>query len=140
MSEVQVINKISKKVSELTVDDIAVYCEESGVTISALCLKLNSLLNATREIKDRDGDIIDTMPDNNIQLKALGVALELLKLVSGKAVPTVGVVQHQLAPSDIARLELIATELKGLETRLNTDTIQRGITIEPVDDAVISIQ
>lgn len=140
MSEVQVINKISKKVSELTVDDIAVYCEESGVTISALCLKLNSLLNATREIKDRDGDIIDTMPDNNIQLKALGVALELLKLVSGKAVPTVGVVQHQLAPSDIARLESIATELKGLETRLNTDTIQRGITIEPVDDAVISIQ
>lgn len=127
MSEIQAINKINKKVSELTVDDIASYCQESGVTISALCLKLNQLLNATREIKDRDGDIVDTLPDNNVQLKALGVALELLRLVSNKQVVGTVAVTHQMAAGDIDRLEAIAHELHGLETRLIKDNIQQGI-------------
>lgn len=124
--EISVINKINKKVSELTVDDIALYCEQSGITISTLCLKLNQLLNATREIKDRDGEVVDTIPDNNIQLKALGVALELLRLVSIKPIHAGMVIEHQIAPGDIERLEAIAHELKGLESRLNTDSIQQG--------------
>lgn len=128
--ELSVVNKINKKVSELTVDDIAEYCEKSGVTISALCLKLNQLLNATREIKDRDGEIVDVLPDNNVQLKALGVALELLRLVSTKEVVGTGVVTHQMAPGDIDRLENIAKELKGLEGRLMSDKIQQGETID----------
>ena len=135
MKEIQVINKITKKISELTVDDIAQYCESAGVTVGSLCLKLQELLNATREIKDRDGDIIDVLPDNNIQLKALGVALELLRLVSGKDVGGTATVTHQMAPGDIERLENIAKELKGLESRLNTDTIQQGC----VDADIITI-
>lgn len=126
-NEIKVLNKISKNVSELTVDDIALYCSESGVTIGALCLKLNQLLNATREIKDRDGDLVDTVPDNNTQLKALSVALELLKLVGGKNDVVVGTVQHQMAPGDVERLEAIVKELKGLESRLVVDKVQQGV-------------
>lgn len=126
----KIINKISKKCSELTVDDIAIYCEENGVTIGSLCYKLNELLNATREIKDRDGDVIDIIPDNNVQLKALSVALELLRLVNNKTVAVIGKIEHQMSDGDILRLEAIATELKGLESRLISDRIQQGMVID----------
>lgn len=119
-----------KKVSELTVDDIATYCDGAGITLKTLCTSLHRLLNAQKVVKWENGvdPIYDN--DNNVQIKALSTAFELLKLVGGKVVE--GTVQHQhsLAPGDIERLESIATELKGLETRLINDRTQQGHTID----------
>lgn len=129
-NEISVINKINKKISELTVDDIAKYCADEGLTVPRLCKKLNILLDAKRIRYDRDGDVAGEDEDNNTQLKAVTTGLELLKLIGGKVVATMGVVEHQMAPGDIDRLELIATELKGLESRLVVDKIQQGVLID----------
>ena len=55
------------------------------------------------------------------------MALELLRLVSTKEITGTAVVTHQMDSGDISRLEAIANELKGLESRLSTDTIQQGV-------------
>lgn len=126
--EISVITKIHKKVSELTVDDIATCCEKNGVTIDSLCSKLKDLLNATREIKDRDGDLVDTLPDNNVQLKALTVALELLKLVGSKDVKVSGTVEHKHFPvEDLPKLEAAVKEMARLREVIKSSPIQQGI-------------
>ena len=127
--EIVVVNKINKKVSELTVDDIALYCEQSGITISSLCLKLNGLLNATREIKDRDGDLLDTVPDNNVQLKALVVSLELLKLVNKKDTNiNIGINEKQIGLEEAKEIEDIFKRVEDLRKRRDMDRIQQGAT------------
>lgn len=141
MSELSVITKISKRVSELTVDDLAIYCNEAGVTVSSLCVVLSRLLNAQRVVKWENGvdPIYDN--DNNVQVKALGTALELLKLVGNRGGEMVsGVVTHQMAAGDIERLEAIASELKGLESRLVQDRTQQGVAVDAVvvADTVVS--
>ena len=128
MGEIGVVNKISKRVSEITVDDIARYCEEAGVTVESLCVKLKELMGAGKEIRDRDGERTGVKePDWNVQYKAMVVGLELLKLVK-KDVEIVGMgqVEHKMAAGDIERLEAIARELRGLERRLVEDSVQRG--------------
>lgn len=127
MNDVRVINSI-KKMSEITIDDIALCCERNGVTIDSLCSKLRDLLNATRDIKDRDGDLVDTIPDNNVQLKALSVALELLKLVGGKQIEVSGVIQHKHFPvEDLPRLEAAVKEMAKLREVIKSNPVQRGI-------------
>lgn len=122
-----VVNKINKKVSELTVDDIAMYCEEAGITVYTLCRNLKILETASIPKFDRDGEEIAQIPDNNVRLKVLMVEAEMLKLIARKELIGTSVVQHQMAPGDIDRLEVIAKELKGLESRLVVDKVQQGI-------------
>lgn len=124
----KVVTQIHKKVSELTIDDIAICCERNGVTVDTLCSKLKELLNATREIKDRDGDLIDTIPDNNIQLKALTVALELLKLVGGKQVEVTGTIIHKtVSPEDVVRIEAAVKEMARMKKIVDSNPIHQGI-------------
>lgn len=122
-----------KKCSELTVDDLAQYCEEAGLSVKELCVSVARLTKAQKIIKYEYG--VDPVydEDNNTQLKAVQTAFELLKLVGGKVVMVGGSVAHQMAPGDIERLEAISTELKGLEGRLAEDKVQQG----RVEEAVI---
>lgn len=114
------ITTLSKKHSSLTIDDIANYCERNEVTVDVLCAKLKELLNAKRFDGWQD------VADSNVQLKALMVGLDLLRLVNTKTDIAVATVTHQMAPGDIERLEVIAKELKGLEYKLVDDKIQQG--------------
>ena len=131
MGELQAINKIVKKVSDITVDDLQLYCEKAGVTVEALCVKLGELLNAGHGGMDKYGDAKGVFePDFNIQYKAMVVGMELLKLIKKDVGVVVGQVTHSMAPEDISRLEMIAHELKGLEQRLVTDKVQQGEVVD----------
>lgn len=123
--------EIKKKTSELTVDDIAVYCEKNGITIESLCLKLNQLLNATRDKYDKYGDFDRAEPDNNVQLKALGVALELLRLVNNKTVEVSGTIVHKAVPAeDIIKVETVFNNMMELRRRRDLDRIQQGVVMD----------
>lgn len=123
---------INKKISEYTVDDIAIHCSEANITVARLCVDLDTLLKAEKISRGAWGAESD--PDNHTRLRALGICLELLKLVGQTPVQTIATVQHVMAPGDIDRLKDIATELKGLESRLNSDSIQQG---SPVIEATV---
>lgn len=63
----EILSVISKH--NLSVDDL-IKCGKEG-------------LSATRDIKDRDGDIIDTVPDWNIRHKFFSSFMELLGYLDG---------------------------------------------------------
>lgn len=129
-NESKVISQINKKISELTVDDIAMYCQENGITIGSLCYKLNSLLNFKKTVKD-DMGVPEEVDDGIIQLKALTVALELLKLVGNKDIKVSGIINHKaISTEDIDRLESISRELIGLEKKRISNPIQQGEVID----------
>lgn len=131
--ELKVLGKI--KASDITIDDIALACERAGVTLESLCTKGMEFLNAKKEVYDNDGEYIGEEKLYNVQLKAWFGFMELLKLVNREAVVMTGEVQHKMNANDVERLEAIAKELKGLESRLVTEKVQRGNIIE---EAVIS--
>lgn len=139
-SKLTIINKINKKIGQLTIDDIGEFCAEAGITVSRLCVDLDKLLKATRTLRDNTGEY--EVDDNNVRLKAVMSCLELMRLTGVKTESGTVTVQHQMAPGDISRLEAIAKELKGLEMRLVMDKIQQGVPVDASDitDAVISRQ
>ena len=126
------------KISNLTVDDIATHCERAGITVSSLCGDLSRLLKAQRVGKWENGVDPIYVDDNNVQVKALACAMELLRLVGSHTADAGVVVTHQLAAGDIERLEDIARELKSLEGRLVKDKVQQGVPV--ATDAVILIE
>lgn len=129
--EMKVVNTVVKKASEITVDDIARSCAKYGVTLDSLCAKGVEFLGATKERYDIMENKTVVEPQYQVQLKAWFGFLELLKLVSKEGtVATVGAGVLTIAPEDVVRLESIAKELKGLESRLGGDGIQRGDVVD----------
>lgn len=130
--QLTVINKINKKASEITTDDIAESCARYGITLDSLCAKGLEFLGATKSRYDIMTNETIVEPQYQVQLKAWFGFLELLKLVSRDTTVATVAVSHSISPDDVLRLQTIALELKGLETRLNTDSVQRGTPIDVV--------
>lgn len=68
------IPEVNKAVSEIIKDA----CRRVGLSIDSYLIVIREALVAVKEIKDRDGDLVDTIPDHNIRLKAAekGLLLE----------------------------------------------------------------
>jgi UDP-N-acetylmuramyl pentapeptide synthase len=125
MNEMTVINYISKKSSEITIDDVGAACEKAGVTIDRVCQKLNELLEARRELKDRDGEGRGVYEEEyNVQYKAAMACIELLDLVKKKDVVVGGVIEHQLSKDEREFRERIAEKICAARDRIRLeDTI-----------------
>jgi len=127
MNEIAVINKINKKASELTVDDVEIFCQEAGITIERVCKKLNILMDGGKEIRDPYGNYKWSEPDNNVQYKAAMACVALLDLIKKKDVIVGGVIEHRLSDDERAFREKIAEKIiRGRELR----RIEVGETVD----------
>ena len=126
---------VDKLPSVMTVDDLAKVCEEEGVTIRSVVGVLSDGLKSTLMRVHNSGIEDSGEPDNPTRHKYMVSAMEMLRMVKKEVAAPVAV-EHHMAAGDIERLEAIARELVGLESRLKADPIQQGI----VDADVITVR
>ncbi len=70
---------------EVMKENIDLVVAKHGVTVDDFVVCMKGGLSATRDIKDRDGDIIDTIPDWNVRHKFFATGLELLGYLRGNS-------------------------------------------------------
>lgn len=70
---------------ELVKADINEVVRRHGVTVDDFIVCMKGGLAATKDIKDRDGELVETIPDWNVRHKFFSTGLELLGYLRGNA-------------------------------------------------------
>ncbi len=104
--------------------------KSAGIKDGDEFLALGKLLKARKMTVDKFGE--EHWEDDNTAIRGgVELVLRLRRLLDNKVDDIKSAtVTHKIAPEDIDRLENIAAELKGLESRLLTDKIQQGEIID----------
>lgn len=101
--------------------------KEAGIKEGDEFKALAKLLTARKMTVDKFGE--EHFEDDNTAIRGgVELVLRLRRLLDNKVEDMKDIsVTHKLAPEDIDRLEKIAAELRGLESRLVMDKVQQGI-------------
>lgn len=104
--------------------------KEAGIKDGDEFKALAKLLVAQKMTVDKYGE--EHYEDDNTAIRGgVELVLRLRRLLDNKVDEIKDIsVTHRMAPGDIDRLEAIAKELKGLESRLVDDKIQQGQIID----------
>lgn len=104
--------------------------KSAGIKDGDEFIALKKLLNAKKMTVDKIGE--EHFEDDYTAIgRGVELTLRLRRLLDNKVEDVKSAtVTHKMLPEDIDRLEAIAKELKGLETRLKSDKIQQGEIID----------
>ncbi len=104
--------------------------KSAGIKEGDEFVSLKKLLTARKMTVDKFGE--EHWEDDNGSIRGgVELVLRLRRLLDNKVDDVKSAtVTHKIAPEDIDRLEKIAAELKGLESRLMVDKIQQGEIID----------
>lgn len=118
--------EIYKAASQMIKDGFKGAGIEDGDEFKALA----KLLIARKMTVDKFGD--EHWEDDNTAIgRGVELVLRLRKLLDNRVEEVKAMsVEHRISAEDIERLETIASELKGLESRLVGDKVQRGEVID----------